>query len=184
MTGVTEGGNERVDADMTESASGTVPRLTAITVAALQGTGRLVRTDWEQETFDVLPVADGGPAASGVILHSSHAVALYVVWDEFVPADKRAEVADWSVRANTDLTTCAIEFSLDTGILAVRTVVRVGGLVVGAPGDDPAEYDEVPGTAPVISRAAFAVMLGDALADVESTYTRLAADLNGILAAT
>lgn len=167
----------------TGGADSQVPRFTAITVAALQGAGRLVQTDWEQETFDVLPLADGRPAVSGVILHSSHAVAFYVVWDAFIPADKRAEVAEWSVRTNTDLTTCAVEFSLDTGILAVRSAVRVGGLVVGAPGDDPAAYDEVPGTAPVISRTAFATMLTDALNDVEATFARLAPEVSDILAA-
>lgn len=168
---------------MTDSAPGTVPRLTAITVAALQGAGRLVQTDWEQETFDVLPLADDRPAVSGVILHSSQAVAFYVVWDEFVPMDKRGEIAEWSVRSNTDLTTCTVEFSLDTGILAVRSVARVGSLVVAAPGDDPTTYDGVPDTAPIISRAAFAAMLTDTLADVEATFSRLAAGVSGILTA-
>lgn len=171
-----------MSAGVADSQPESVPRFTAITVAALQGAGRLVQTDWEQETFDVLPQAQGGPRVSGVILHSSHAVAFYAVWDEFVPSGRRAAVAEWSVRANTDLTTTAVEFSLDTGILAVRTVVRAGSLVIGAPSDGPDAYSEVPGTAPVISRAAFTAMLTDAVADVEQTFARLAPEVAQLLA--
>ncbi|MEO7125112.1 MAG: hypothetical protein ABI382_05695 [Nakamurella sp.] len=143
------------------------PGFTAVTVAALQGAGRMVATDWESETFDVLPRGDNDAAVSGVILHSSKSVAFYAVWDEFVPSDKRTAVGEWSVRANTDLSTCTIEFSLDSGILAIRSVVTVGALSIGTPGED------IPVESLAISRAAFAVMLSAAVDDAVATFTRL-----------
>lgn len=153
-----------------------VPGFTAVTVAALQGTGRLVQTDWEQETFDVLPRSDDGVRVSGVVLHSSNAVAFYAVWDDFVPTGARAAVAEWSVRANTDLSTCAIEFSMDTGILAVRSVVHVGPLSVGTPGAD------VPEESLAISRAAYGALLATAVDDAAATFARLQQPVADIVA--
>jgi hypothetical protein len=158
------------------SAPESVPGFTAVTVAALQGAGRLVQTDWEQETFDVLPLSDGGPRVSGVILHSTHAVAFYAVWDDFVPSAARTAVAEWSVRANTDLSTCAIEFSLDTGILAVRSVVRVGPLSIGTPGED------IPEEAPAISRAAYGALLTTAVDDAAAAFVRFQQPVADIVA--
>jgi hypothetical protein len=147
------------------AAPESVPGFTAVTVAALQGAGRLVQTDWEQETFDVLPQA-GGARVSGVILHSSHAVAFYAVWDDFVPSAARQAVAEWSVRANTDLSTSAIEFSLDTGILAIRSAVHVGPLSIGTPGED------IPEDASAISRAAYGALLTTAVDDAAAAFAR------------
>ncbi len=153
-----------------------VPGFTAVTVAALQGVGRLVQTDWEQETFDVLPQTDGGVRVSGVILHSSHAVAFYAVWDDFVPFPVRQQVAEWSVRANTDLSTTAIEFSLDTGILAIRSVVHVGPLSIGTPGED------IPEEALAISRAAYGTLLAGAVDDAATAFGRFQQPVADIVA--
>lgn len=151
------------------------PGLLATTVAALQSVGRMVETDWEAETFDVHPRAEGGLPIAGVILHSSNSVAFYAVWDDPIPAPTRAAVAEFTVRANTDLTTSAFEFSLDTGILAIRTAVHLGPVTVGIPGED------VPEEATAISRKAYAALLQEAVVDVEAGYERYRAPLAEVL---
>lgn len=152
------------------------PGLLPTTVAALQSVGRLVETDWEAETFDVHPRVEGGLPIAGVILHTSNSVVFYAVWDDIVPSTERASVAEFTVRANTSLSTCAFEFSLDTGILAIRCAVHLGSVAVGAPGED------VPEEAPAISRRAFAALLQDAVMDVESTYARYQPQVADVLA--
>ncbi|MBN9608743.1 MAG: hypothetical protein BGO26_11700 [Actinobacteria bacterium 69-20] len=154
------------------------PGLLATTVAALQGSGRLVATDWDAETFDVHPREEGGLPIAGVILHTSNSVAFYAVWDDTVPAPARAAVAEWSVRANTDLTTSAVEFSLDTGILAIRSVVHLGSVTVGTPGVD------VPEEATAISRTAYAALLQESVMDVEAAYQRYRPQVADLLAGT
>lgn len=152
------------------------PGLLAVTVAALQSVGRMVETDWEAETFDVHPRAEGGLPIAGVILHTSNSVAFYAVWDDTIPSGSRAAVAEFTVRANTDLSTSAFEFSLDTGILAVRTAVHLGAVTVGTPGED------VPEDAVAISRRAFAALLHDAVTDVEAAYDRYQPQVAEVLA--
>jgi hypothetical protein len=104
-------------------------------------------------------------------------VAFYAVSDDFVPSSARQQVAEWSVRANTDLSTSAIEFSLDTGILAIRSAVHVGPLSIGTPGED------IPAEALAISRAAYGALLAGAVDDAAAAFIRLAPDLAAILAA-
>lgn len=150
-----------------DPAPESAPRFTVLTVAALRSVGYEVEADWEQETFELVAQGDDAVRVAGVIQHPSGSVALYAVWDEVVPSDIREAAAQWSVRANTDLSTCSIEFSVDSGILAVRTVVRVGKVTVGTPGED------IPEESLAISRAAFAAILAAAADDVAQTFTRL-----------
>lgn len=172
MGAVTETGMTTEPDPAPESA----PGFTAVTIAALQGVGRMVATDWEAETFDVLPMVDGVPRVSGVILHSTKSVALYAVWDVFVPSPVREKVAAWSVRANTDLTTCTIEFSLDTGILAIRAVVNVGALSIGTPGVD------VPEEAVAISRRAYGTMLAASVDGVAAVFAKFDPEVQALIA--
>ncbi|TAM89827.1 MAG: hypothetical protein EPN43_06525 [Jatrophihabitans sp.] len=104
------------------------PSLLARTVQALQDSGRLVRTDWETETFDVLPEQDGGEPTAGVVLSATNSVVFYAVWPDTVPPPRREAVAAYTVRANTGLATSAFEFGPATGILSVRAGIEFGDL--------------------------------------------------------
>lgn len=150
-----------------DPAPESAPRFTAVTVAALRGAGRQVEIDWEQETFEVQPPGAGGVHISGVMLPSEHAVAFYAVWTDLVPSDARDAIALWSVRANTDLATATVEFSMDSGILATRTVVRLGALTVGTPGDD------IPEESLAISQAGYAALLTAAIDAAASAFAKL-----------
>lgn len=152
------------------------PGLLAVTVAALQSVGRMVETDWDAETFDVHPLLEGGLPTAGVVLHTNNSIVFYAVWDDAVPSTARAAVAEFTVRANTDLTTSTVEFSLDTGILAIRSAVHLGSVLVGTPGED------VPEEAIAISRRAYAALLQEAVRDVEGAYDRYQPQVAEVLA--
>jgi hypothetical protein len=126
------------------------PSLLAVTVAALQGRGRLVKTDWDIETFDVLPETGGAEPTLGVVMSSSRSVVFYAVWPDPIPDARRPAVAEYTVRANTDLYTSAFEFDLDSGILSIRAGVQFGALTASLP------------------RESFAALLVAALEEVES----------------
>ncbi len=157
------------------------PGLLAVTVAALQHAGRLVSTDWEMNTFDVLPVGRssrpaGSPAEAsegsaidavadpdatlGVVLTGAGSVVFYAVWPETIPPAARPGVAEFALHLNTSLTTSAVEFDTGTGILSVRSGLRLGGVALGGPDAD----DDRPGQ---LGRAAWGGLLVAALDEVE-----------------
>lgn len=142
------------------------PSLLALTVAALQGAGRLVKTDWDLETFDVLPEADGAEPTLGVVMSSSRSVVFYAVWPEPVPARRRPAVAEYTVRANTDLYTSSFEFDLDSGILSLRAGIEFGALAASLPRDG------------------FAALLVTALGEVESAAERHRPGVGAVLGGT
>ncbi len=144
----------------------TAPSLLSLTVAALQGRGRLVKTDWDIETFDVLPEEDGAEPTLGVVMSSSRSVVFYAVWPEPVPAPRRAAVAEFTVRANTDLYTSAFEFDFDTGILSLRSGVEFGDLAATLP------------------RETFAALLVTALDEAESAAARHRVPVAALLSGT
>ena len=141
----------------------TAPSLLAVTVAALQGAGRLVKTDWDVETLDVLPEVDGAEPTLGVVMSSSRSVVFYAVWPDPVPEPLRPAVAEYTVRANTDLYTSAFEFDLDSGILSLRAGVEFGELAATLPRD------------------AFTALLVSALDEVESAAARHRAGIAALL---
>ena len=104
------------------------PSLLDRTVQALQDAGRLVRTDWNLETFDVLPEEDDAEPTAGVVLSATKSVVFYAVWPEPVPPQRREDVAAYAVQANTHLATAAFEFNPATGVLAVRAGIEFGPL--------------------------------------------------------
>lgn len=112
------------------------PSLLDRTVQALQDAGRLVRTDWDVETFDVLPEEDGAEPTAGVVLSATKSVVFYAVWPDPVPPERHADVAAYVVQANTDLATSAFEFDTRTGILSVRAGIEFGPLGATLASDD------------------------------------------------
>lgn len=145
------------------------PTLLSRTVAALQGSGRLVRTNWDLETFDVLPVDDGTEPTLGVVMSSLQAVVFYAVWPDPVPAKRRAAMAEYTVRANTDLYTSAFEFDLDGGALSLRA-----GVQFAAGPKQAADVEQM-------SRAEFTRLLLLALDEVETTAAEHAAGVAAVL---
>lgn len=109
------------------------PSLLAVAVASIQGLGRLVKTDWDLETFEVLAENDGAEPTLGVVLSASRAIVLYQVWADYVPEPARTAVTEYVTRANTDLYTSAFEFDLGNGSLSVRSGVHVGDVDVARP---------------------------------------------------
>lgn len=112
------------------------PSLLDRTVQALQDAGRLVRTDWDVETFDVLPQDEGGEPTAGVVLSATNSVVFYAVWPDPVPRERHDEVVGYLVRANVGLSTSAFEFDPDDGILSVRAGVEFGALAGSLAGAD------------------------------------------------
>lgn len=110
--------------------SAPVPGLLARTVAALQSHGRMVATNWDLETFEVLPLDDGGESTVGVVMSSSKSVVFYAVWPDTVGMEFRAETAELLLRANTKLYTSAFELDQDRGLLSVRAGVEIGEVVL------------------------------------------------------
>lgn len=115
------------------------PSLLARVVAALQGFGRLVATDWEIQTFEVMPsdaaldehAPDGTSLlepTAGVILPFAQRVMFYTVWPEVVPGERIPDIAELAHRVNTLLYTSALEFNLDSGMLSVRSGFEFDGL--------------------------------------------------------
>lgn len=152
---------------MTETIA--APGLLAITVAALQDSGRMVATDWEAETFDVLspddaarPDGESGSSVLGVVLRHTRAVVFYAVWDDPVPADRRLKMSELVLRANTDLFTSAFEFDLESGILSVRSSVALADVPIAAPGDP-----GPPAGTKVLNRSTLTTLLLAALEEVE-----------------
>jgi hypothetical protein len=150
-----------------EAAGG--PPLLARTVAALQGSGRLVRTDWDLETFDVLPADDGAEPTLGVVMTSLQAVVFYHVWPDPVPAQQRAAMAEYTTRANADLYTSAFEFDLDGGTLSLRAGVQFAA--------GPREAGDLE----LLTREAFTRLLTLALDEVETTAAAHAGGIAAVL---
>ena len=112
------------------------PSLLDRTVQALQDAGRLVRTDWDVETFDVLPEEDGAEPTAGVVLSATKSVVFYAVWPDPVPPERHADVVGYVVRANVDLATSAFEFDPRTGVLSVRAGIEFGSLAATLASED------------------------------------------------
>lgn len=138
-----------------------VPGLLARTVQTLQDAGRLVRTDWGTETFDVLAEEEGAEPTAGVVLSATNSVIFYAVWPDLVPDERRDAVRAYTTEANTELATSAFEFNPSNGILSVRAGIEFGTL------------------AETIDSAALGGLLINALDEVE----RVAADHRATVAA-
>lgn len=151
------------------TGTGEHPSLLARTVSALQGGGRLVRTNWDIATFDVLPVDDGSEPTLGVVMSSLQAVVFYAVWPDPVPAKRRTTMAEYTVRANTDLYTSAFEFDLDGGTLSLRA-----GVQFAAGPKQAADVEQLP-------RAEFTRLLLLALDEVETSAAEHAAGIAAVL---
>lgn len=104
------------------------PSLLDRAVQALQNAGRLVQTDWDVETFDVLPEEEGAEPTAGVVLSATRSVVFYSVWPDPVPLERHDDVVAYLVRANVGLSTSAFEFDPDGGILSVRAGIEFGAL--------------------------------------------------------
>lgn len=150
------------------------PSLFDLTVAALAGVGRMVVTDRDLGTFDVLPDGElvaGPDAILGLVLSTPPAVAFYAVRPEPVPEPARSAVAELTVRLNTVLTTSTVEFDPDTGILSVRAGIRLGAVDLGPLAPD---ADGHP------ARALFAGLLIEALDEVAATARRCRGPVDGV----
>lgn len=112
------------------------PSLLDRTVQALQDAGRLVQTDWDVETFDVLAEDEGGEPTAGVVLSASKSVVFYAVWPDAVPTERREDVISYAMQANTDLATSAFEIDPATGVLALRAGIEFGALASTIGGSD------------------------------------------------
>lgn len=98
-------------------------------VAGLQGLGHLVAWAEHQRTFRI-EEASGVAGVDGLALSSQRSVVLYRTWDDVVPDDRIAEIAELTVRLNPLLFVTAMELSDRTGLLAVRTAVGLDGVAV------------------------------------------------------
>ncbi len=137
-----------------------VPGLLARTVAALQSQDRMVATNWDLETFEVLPITGDGESTVGVVMSSSMSVVFYGVWPDTVDQEYRSQTAEMVLRANTKLYTCAFEFDPDRGLLSVRSGLEIGQVELGP--------DVLGG------------LLGNALEEVESVYAEFEATIAAV----
>ncbi|AZI58019.1 hypothetical protein EH165_07555 [Nakamurella antarctica] len=103
-----------------------LPSLLERTVASLQNDGRLVKTDWDLETFDVLATRDGAENVLGVAKPSTGTVVFYYVWPKVIAHEYVSLMLEFVARANCDLYTSAFEFDPDSGIVSVRAGAEIG----------------------------------------------------------
>ena len=90
---------------------------------ALEAVGQLGEVDEDLETIGY---DDGeGRSTVGVVMPHFGAVTFYSVWPEQVPRPALPQAAEFVVRANTDLHTCALELDLEKAILSVRCGVQL-----------------------------------------------------------
>lgn len=100
--------------------------LVALAIQALQDHGRLVRHEEDRPTFSVMAApGDLGPVL-GVTFEHSGSVVCYFPWEIDVPAEVVPAMLEFVARANTGLTTSALEFDLGARSLSLRAGVEFG----------------------------------------------------------
>ncbi|MCL2781855.1 MAG: YbjN domain-containing protein [Actinomycetia bacterium] len=100
--------------------------LLAIAVAALQSRGRVVDTNWDAQTFTVRALRPDVETTLGVVFNFTGSIVFYYVWEDDLPDERMAALAEFVLRANEKLTTSAFELSLGRRDLALRAGVAFG----------------------------------------------------------
>lgn len=98
------------------------------TVRALTEAGRDVTVDTDLETVDVGPE----DLVVAIVLSATRSVVLHAVHPDYLPPEVLPAVAQAATRANTSLSTSAVELDLDTGNLSVRAGLEVGDVTLPA----------------------------------------------------